>query len=66
MYEASVLYYARAQHLDWLAPVTREDPRSGDFDYYYLVQEDQALVAQRGLTVLYRDPVSLAILARRR
>ena len=65
VYEASVLYYARVGHLDWLAPVTRADPRSGDFDYYYLAEEDQALVAQRGLTVLYRDPVSKAVLGAR-
>lgn len=66
VYEASVLYYARVGHLDWLAPVTRADPRSGDFDYYYLSEDDQALVAQRGLTVLYRDPVSKAVLAERK
>ncbi len=66
VYEASVLYYARLGHLDWLAPVTREDPRSDEFDYYYLAPDDQALVAQRGLTVLYRDPLSNAILAARR
>ena len=66
VYEASVLYYARVGHMDWLAQVTREDPRSGEFDYYYLAPDDQALVAQRGLTVLYRDPLSNAILAARR
>jgi hypothetical protein len=65
-YEAGVTYYARVLHLDWLAQVTREDPRSGDFEYYYLKEEDQGLVAQKGLVVLYRDPVSHAVLARRK
>ena len=66
VYEASVLYYTHVGHLDWLAPVTREDPRTADFDYYYLAPDDQALITQRGLTVLYRDPVSNAVLAARR
>jgi len=66
VYETGATYYARVLHMDWLAPVTREDPGSGDFDYYYLKEEDQGLVAQKGLVVLYRDPVSHAVLARRK
>jgi hypothetical protein len=62
-YEAGVTYYARVLGLDWLVPVTREDPRAQDFDYYYLRAEDQALLTQKGLTVSFRDPVSSAVIA---
>ena len=65
VYEDTATYYARMWHLDWLAPLTRDDPQSRDFDYYYLQEEDQPLVARRGLVILYRDPVSKAVLARR-
>jgi hypothetical protein len=64
VYQDSATYYARLWHLDWLAPLTRDDPRSADFAYYYLRDEEQALVAERGLVILYRDPVSNAVLAR--
>jgi hypothetical protein len=65
VYQDSATYYARVWYLDWLAPLTRDDPGSADFDYYYLRDEEQALVAERGLVILYRDPVSNAVLARR-
>jgi hypothetical protein len=66
VYQDSATYYSRVWHMDWLAPPTRDDPGSADFDYYYLRDEEQALVAERGLVILYRDPVSNAVLARRR
>jgi hypothetical protein len=65
VYQDSATYYARLWQLDWLAPLTRDDPGSADFDYYYLRDEDQGLVAKRGLVILYRDAVSNAVLARR-
>lgn len=65
MYEQSVLYYANVDRMDWLARVTREDPHSGDFDYYYLAEQDQDVVAQKKLVILYRDPASNAVLARK-
>jgi hypothetical protein len=65
VYQDSVSYYARLWHMNWLAPPTRDDPREADFDFYYLRDEDQSLLAQRGLVILYRDPISNAVLARR-
>lgn len=58
-------YYRERRRADWLPEFDRSGPR-GDFEYYVLIGNDQDLIAERGLEVLYRGPVSGTVLARRR
>jgi hypothetical protein len=58
--QASTEYYRQSWRLQWIRPVTRE---MGGSDYYYLMGDDAEQVRRRGLRVLYRDPVSNAVLA---
>jgi hypothetical protein len=48
-----------------MEPVTRRDP-DGDFDYFVLLPGNQEIISKRNLTVLYRGPISGAVLASRR
>jgi hypothetical protein len=47
--------------LDWLDPIPDAD---GPADYRVLVDDDRALVEKFRLTVLYRDALSGAVLAK--
>lgn len=62
VYEPSLEFYRRLYKLDWIAPFTREGPE-GNYDYYVLLPSDAPLLKQEGLRVLYKDPLSGAILA---
>ncbi len=62
LFEPSLNFYRQRYRPAWLERVTREGPE-GDADYYVLVGEDLRLVEGRGLRVLYRDPLSGAVLA---
>lgn len=59
--EATLNFYRTVHHLNWL-PLDRSNPDQ-PADAFVLVEADQALVAKRNLRVLYRDPVSKAVLA---
>lgn len=58
-------YYRERARAEWLPEFDRSGPR-GDFEYYVLIRNDQDLIEERGLEVLYRGPVSGTVLARRR
>jgi len=61
-FEAGINFYRRMHQLDWMAPATREGAK-GQYDYYVLLAKETQLVKEMGLTVLYTDPVSGAVLA---
>lgn len=66
LFEPSLNFYRQRYRLIWLEHVTRDGPR-GDYDYYVLGEwspDDWALLGERGLEVLERDPLSGAVLAR--
>jgi hypothetical protein len=60
--EASCNFYRRRFGLEWLKPVEGTGA-DGDFDYYYLLREDQALIGKRGLRTLFCDPLTGTVLA---
>jgi hypothetical protein len=62
VFEPSVEFYRKVWRLDWLDPVTREGPE-GQYDYYYLTDEDKKVMLKMNLITLYEDPVSKAVLA---
>jgi hypothetical protein len=62
--EPSLNFYRQMYDLKWLAPVTRASP-DGDYDYYVLLPQDEAILRTRALEPLYTDPVSEATLARK-
>jgi len=61
-FQSALEFYRAKDRLDWLEPVTRDGP-DGAYDYYVLLPEDAVVVKKRGLKLLYRDPVSEAVLA---
>jgi hypothetical protein len=63
--EPSLNFYRQMYDLKWLVPVTRADP-DGDYDFYVLLPQDQAILKTRALEPLYTDPVSQATLAQKR
>jgi hypothetical protein len=60
--EASCNFYRERFRLGWLKPVEGTGA-DGDFDYYYLLDEDKALLGKRGLRTLFRDPLTGTVLA---
>jgi len=62
-YEKSGAYYRNRFHMDWLAPLTRENLWKQSFDYYYILPDDTSILNDKKLRVLYRDPISNAVLA---
>ena len=60
--EPSINFYRKMYRLGWMAPVTRDGPK-GRYDYYVLLPLETSLVKEMGLSVLYRDPLSEAVLA---
>ncbi|MCS6951345.1 MAG: hypothetical protein RMK57_10520 [Bryobacterales bacterium] len=58
-------YYRERGGRSWLPEFDRSGP-GGEFEYYVLIRNDQDLIVERGLEVLYRGPVSGTVLARRR
>ena len=62
--QSSAEFYRTIYHLDWLAPVTRDQP-SCDDDYALVQLLDRGIVDALGFEVLRQDPVSGAILAKR-
>jgi hypothetical protein len=62
--EPSFNFYRQMYDLKWLAPMTRAGP-DGEYDYYVVLPQDDAVIRGRALEPLYRDPVSEATLARR-
>jgi hypothetical protein len=60
--EASCNFYRKRFGLEWLQPVEGKGA-DGDFDYYYLLQEDEALIGKRRLRTLFRDPLTDTVLA---
>lgn len=61
--EPSLNFYRRMYRLEWLEPVVRGNA-AAPADYRVFEAADHALVQKFGLTVLYRDPVSGAVLAK--
>lgn len=62
--QSTAEFYRTIYHLDWLAPVTRDEP-SCDDDYALVQLLDRLIVDALGFEVLRQDPVSGAILAKR-
>ncbi|MGO9094486.1 MAG: ArnT family glycosyltransferase [Bryobacteraceae bacterium] len=60
--EASCNFYQQRFRLEWLKPVEATGA-DGDFDYYYLLQQDEALLAKRRLRTIFRDPLTGTVLA---
>jgi hypothetical protein len=52
--EPSMNFYRVTRRLDWMSPMERRPPESGD-DYYVLAKEDRATVDALRLRVLYED-----------
>jgi hypothetical protein len=65
LYGETLKYYQKRRRLGWIETIDTEKLTEEDFDYYVLVYEDTQLVNKLGLAVLYRDPVSGAVLAHR-
>jgi hypothetical protein len=63
--EPTLNYYRDHFRITSMEPVTRRDP-DGDFDYFVLLPGNQEIISKRNLTVLYRGPISGAVLASRR
>ncbi len=63
LFEPSLNFYRRRYDLQWLERITRQGPR-GQYDYYVLHGEDLRLALEMELEILYRDPISGAVLAR--
>lgn len=61
--DQSVNWYREVYGWDWFQQVSRADPHSNSFDSYYLTINDLNVVRQKGLNVVYTDPVSGAVLA---
>ncbi len=62
MLEPAMNFYRRLYKLDWLEPLDRKGP-DGRFDYYVLLEDDTPIVKKLGLSVVYTDAVSGAIVA---
>ncbi len=62
VFEPPLNFYRETQHLAWYAPVVRADPNA-PADFYFLFDEDLAVIPRHRLRVLFQDPVSLATLA---
>ena len=62
--QSTVEFYRKIYHLDWLEPVTREQPSCED-DYALVQLLDQGIIDALGFEILEREPVSGAILAQR-
>jgi hypothetical protein len=62
--QSTAEFYRMIDHLDWLAPVTRDQPSCAD-DYALVQLLDRGIVDSLGFQVLKQDPVSGAILAER-
>jgi hypothetical protein len=62
--QSTAEFYKMIYHLDWLAPITRDQPSCAD-DYALVQLLDRGIVDSLGFQVLKQDPVSGAILAER-
>ena len=62
--QSTAEFYKMIYHLDWLAPITRDQPSCAD-DYALVQLLDRGIVDSLGFLVLKQDPVSGAILAER-
>jgi hypothetical protein len=60
--EAACNFYRVRFRLDWMQEVASTGA-DGDFDYYYLLREDERLIGKRGLRTLFRDPLTGTTLA---
>jgi hypothetical protein len=60
--EPSMNFYRRMYGLTWMEPLNRHGP-AGSFDYYVLLPPETSLADKLGLSVLYRDALSEAVLA---
>ena len=60
--EPSINFYRVTRRLDWLTPMVRRNPVSGD-DYYVLIREDREAVDRLGLRVIVDDPRTGTLLA---
>jgi uncharacterized membrane protein len=60
--EATCNFYRVRFRLDWMQEVASTGA-DGDFDYYYILREDEALIGKRGLRTLFRDPLTGTTLA---
>lgn len=63
LYEPGINYYRACFKIENLSPATRENPARGH-DYYYLHDEDCALVREYNLTILSSDSFSQSVLAK--
>ena len=59
----SLELYRSMYHLDWMEPITRDNPDCY-FDYYVLLPQDHRIAARYEAEVLLRHPVSPAILTK--
>lgn len=59
----SLDFYRRMHDAGWMAPFDDRPTEDGGFEYYVFVRENQGIMAQSGLHVIYRDPVSGQALA---
>jgi hypothetical protein len=64
VYGETLKYYCKRRRLNWVEAVDSQKLREKPFDYYVLVYEDIELVDKLQLAVIYRDPLSGAVLAR--
>ncbi len=60
--EPSLNFYRKLWRLEWMAPISRQGADQ-DAAFYVLLSQDHALIARRRLEVLFRDPLSSAVLA---
>jgi hypothetical protein len=64
--EPAINYYAATEKASWLEKVTRASVTEGEYDFYYVSEEDYRLLAKRNLTLLRRYDVSGNILLENR
>lgn len=62
LYQATINYYIQTKKYSWISKVENEGPKPGDYDYYYIMQEDKSFVEANSKKIIKEYSVSRALL----
>ena len=62
LYEATINYYIEAKKYTWLEKVENEGPKQGNYNYYYIMNEDRNFIEKNSKTIIKEYSISGAFL----